>query len=139
MLSRQESASVPTHVRGPGLSRIVCAWCQEEMSNESTACSHCGRLRKDIQNDKNRYYLFLVLASFPMLLFFILLSQGQWATRTSILSGLPFTMIRERFNFEVFIGSPVGLLLIASFAIFLGLSVYYWRHASEKLGQWIWL
>ena len=78
-----------------------------------------------------------------MLLFFVLLSQGQWATRTSVVRDLPFTMkitmIKDSFNFEVFVGSPVGLLLIASFAILLGLAVYYWNRASEKLGQWIWL
>lgn len=104
---------------------------------EATACSHCGRLRKDIQNDKNRCYLFSVLMVLPMLLFFVFVQQGQWTTPTSVVRGLPFTT--ERFSFDVFISSPTGLLLIALFVIFLGLAGYYGVRVSKKLDQWIWI
>jgi hypothetical protein len=38
-----------------------CTWCNKEMDSTALRCPHCGKLRKDIYDDKVKCYFFCIL------------------------------------------------------------------------------
>ena len=45
----------------PSTTQINCEWCTKSMDAAAVRCSSCGKLRKDIYNDKIKCYSFCVL------------------------------------------------------------------------------
>jgi hypothetical protein len=39
----------------------VCKWCLKEMEAGAIRCPHCGKLRKDIYDDKMKCYFFCIV------------------------------------------------------------------------------
>jgi hypothetical protein len=135
-----------------------CDWCTKEMPSNAVNCPHCGKLRKDIYNDKVLCYLFNAFGVLPASLLMQGLVQGWWnvkAERASQAShpvatnpALQAVELAARlhnqlfdkgeFNFGKFLSTPTGMVIFIGFGVCVVGATYYWAKASTKLGTWIW-
>lgn len=95
------------------------------MPENASTCPSCGKLRKDIYEDKNWAKVFEGIVGFAGILFVVGMLKGAWS-KYSLLEW-------ERFSFESFFGSAAGkgILLMALVGV-IG-SIFFETRADGKM------
>lgn len=100
----------------------ICHWCTKEMPRAAKNCPHCGKLRKDIYEEKVLAYSFMVGMFLPTVIFYIL-------NKLDILDG------HRRLEGR---GLMILICLSAVFVVCVIGTLYHSVRVSRKLGTWVW-
>lgn len=115
---------IPPQAQAP---QATCQWCNKPMDSTAINCPNCGRLRKDIYNNKVMSYIFCIPAG--------------------LLIGFSFTFNKnhnQNYDFNDFntansSGSSTGTILLV-IGIVLGLiGTYFYVKASQQMKKWWWV
>ena len=93
----------------PAPGQVNCKWCSKPMSHDSIRCNSCGKLRKDIYEDKIKCYVLCIIGGFMIGIGFALNDKGREGT----------------------------WLLVLGVIIALG-GLYFYARVSQKLKSWWW-
>jgi hypothetical protein len=110
----------------PGqVNQASCQWCLKPMNSDAVRCPDCGKLRKDIYNEKVVCYVFCIIGGL-----LIGIAIALWKSRKPNL-------------YDFYNGASPGsnstnvILLILGIATALA-GLYYYIRVSKKLNSWIW-
>ncbi len=109
----------------PIASGVVCFWCKLGMGTDSKVCPHCGKLRVDIVQSRDRFRRFLLLLVFPLAAFLVGFTRNWW----SALDG--------SFAADRFLDSVSGQVIIGVSAALLLLVLFFYYKTSRKMGTWV--
>lgn len=109
----------------------TCASCSTEVPFDSVKCPNCGEWREDVKKERDKYYLYSVVAIIPFLVMLYGVSEDWW----SVSSG----MFSYGFNWVVFFSSFSGWFLLITLLVPLLISFKYYSSVSRKMGKWFWL
>lgn len=90
----------------------ICEWCHESISSEAVRCPRCHKFRKDIENDRLKFYFWLLFAFVPIVFFGVGLNRGWW----NKISGSIFSLNYE-FSLGEFLSSASGFFILAGFVL----------------------
>ncbi|GEM_PF-5017665 len=104
-----------------------CTWCRESIRIDAHKCPHCGKWRKDIQDDLNKNVQWAICAI------------GLILTIPCITFGAAHSDIwgRSSFSLELFLSSLPGWIVLFFFTEFIISAVmanHYSRSAKRKTG-----
>jgi hypothetical protein len=99
-------------------SQTNCNWCAKPMDKEAIRCQSCGKLRKDIYEDKIKCYSFSILGALP------------------IGAGIGL-YIADKENLLTSDTTKLWLTVIGSIVTIVGL--FYYVRASEKMKSYWWV
>lgn len=127
----EESRLTPPPVPPPvqqSSSTINCAWCNKPMDGAVVNCPNCGRLRKDIYNNKVKSYVLCIPAG--------------------LLIGFSFRFFGGSRNDNLFdyynnaghsSNSTTGIIMVVT-GILLGIAgTYFYLKASRQMKKWWWV
>ena len=84
-----------------------CEWCAESIPQQALRCPRCQKWRKDIDEERLKFWTWKLLGFLPPCFFFVGLVNDWWAPPS------PATCWWEtKFSFEKFITSPSGWLFL---------------------------
>jgi hypothetical protein len=108
----------------------VCEWCAEKIAQKAVKCPKCTKWRKDIDQDRIKFYTWSGGApAFPFFIYMIGSIKGWWREGG---------FFDSHFSFGAFFGSASGLLVVAGVALSIWFSYVYYARVSKKIGSWWW-
>ncbi|HLG38058.1 MAG TPA: hypothetical protein VI461_00270 [Chitinophagaceae bacterium] len=94
----------------PNQAPVKCQWCSKPINNDAIRCNSCGKLRKDIYEDKVKTYVLCILGGLLIGIAVAFLAkgrQGEWLLAPGILIGIA--------------------------------GIYFYSRVSQKMKTWWWM
>ena len=103
----------------PPIAQSNCEWCTKPMDAAAIRCPSCGKLRKDIYNDKIKCYSFCVLGG--------------------ALVGIGISMSRHRNDlYNTSSNGSTGTILIVAGVIAVIVGLFFYNKVSQRLKTYWW-
>ena len=106
--------------QAPSSTQSTCQWCTKPMDAAAVRCPNCGKLRKDIYNDKIKCYSFCALGG--------------------LMIGISIPMLRSHGNdyYNTSSGGSFGTVLLVVGILFAIVGVFFWYKVSQRLKTYWW-
>lgn len=120
----------PPPANQPYTSSVTCGWCHQAMDNSAIRCNSCGKIRKDIFNQKVLCYIFCALGGLGLGIGFSLLGKNKPAND---FNNLNFEAVQQQSS------NSAGYIVLTIGIIAALIGIFYYVKISQRLKNWLWV